>query len=72
MKLNNIFISVNFIKYNLQKFRELEFPNDSLFLANLKNMTITLDENIAEFNNIPFCFQKENFLNPQKNFREES
>ena len=72
MKENNIYISVNAIKYNLQKFRELEFPNDSLFLLNLKNITINLDENISEFKNIPFCFQKENFLNPQKKFREES
>ena len=72
MKQNNIYIPVNTIKYNLQKFRELEFPNDSLFLLNLKNITINLDENISEFKNIPFCFQKENFLNPQKKFREKS
>ena len=35
-------IYVNSIKYNLQKLRDLVFPNDSLFLANLKNITITL------------------------------
>ena len=54
MKENNIFISDNFIKHYLQKFRNLEFTIDTSFLFNISNINITLEQNIPEFNIIPF------------------
>ena len=62
MKENNIFISVNSIKYiNIQKFRELEFLNDSIYLLNLSNNFYTSWAYIPEFKNIPFLIMKKIF-----------
>jgi len=39
-------------------------------MSKLSNLEITLVNNKPEFNNIPFCFQKESLINIKKH-REE-
>ena len=55
----------------LQKFREENYLNDKNYLDYINYIKITYDESNEEFKELPFCFLKESFLNPDKKFRLE-
>ena len=65
-KNNNINLTVNQIKWRLQKIREQNFPNDMEFLKDISKIKITFDNN-NELQNIPFCYRMVNMINPEKN-----
>ena len=68
----NIPLTKRQIKYLLQKIREINLPSDDIFLNDLKNITISLEDNIPELKNLPFFFAEEKIINFEEHNKLES
>ena len=67
-KSNNINLTKNQVKWNLQKIREQNFPNNNEYLKNISNITITF-ESSDNLENIPLCHKMVNLINPEKKIK---
>ena len=65
LKTNNTILTKNQLKWALQKIRQENFPTNEIFLSNIANIKINLD-NTALLNDLPFCYKYSNFINPEK------
>ena len=66
LKNNNIYLSKNQTKRLLQKIRENRYPPDDIFLKDISNIKITLD-NESELKDINMCYKYAKLINPRKN-----
>ena len=66
-KANNINLTYNQIKWNLQKIREDKFPNDSEYLKDISKIKINFENNNINLEEIPLCFKLVEMINPEKN-----
>ena len=56
LKINNIILTKNQLKWALQKIMQENFPVDEKFLSNISNIKINLD-NSALLKDLPFCYK---------------
>ena len=65
LKINNISLSRNQVKWKLQQIREELFPNNNDFLKDISKIKITYENN-HDLENVPLCYKNCNLINPEK------
>ena len=66
LKNNNIILTRNQIKNILQKFRDINFPKDYIFLNDLINIKINFSEINPNLQNLNYCYGKQIIINTKK------
>lgn len=62
-KNNNVLLKKNQIKYLLQKYREIKYPSNNKYLADISKIKITFEETNTNMINLPLCYKSASFIN---------
>ena len=63
---NNIYLTMNQIKWNLQKLREKTYMTDEKYLLDISRITINFENENPELKNLILCHKYCNVINPKK------
>ena len=63
---NNIYLTINQIKWNLQKLREKTYMADEKYLLDISKITIDFENENPELKNLILCHKYCNVINPNK------
>ena len=63
---NNLYFSVNKIKWLLQKIREKNYINDNKFLEDITKITINFEQHNPDLKNLSLCHKYSSIINPKK------